>query len=282
MTPLKIVDHLPSLTGGRDAIMGKARELWVENSGARVNASASVRVRMAVETILRAVKALMREPLAALIDSRVQAVEDEFVLLEGEPPADGDTPDVALCWWRDLYEEQNALLAEVAGIVGREAVDCWVRNDAPGAALADLILAKPIDDAANALTLCDIKQADIAELAGWESDLTPVSEAPASPTPSKRGRKPGSVLTQVGAVTEAAKGLLAALYEPVVGGDAPIAEAIGVSRAQAYNYRKGVTPWRPTDEQRERLKALVETAANRLTTAYDALTAALETEKEQA
>ena len=90
-------------------------------------------------TILAAIKGRLSAPLEALLEAHVQAVEDEYVLMEGDAPEDGDTSQPALDWWLGLYEAQNAgLSGEVASLLGVEAVNKWVRSDGTVAELVAL------------------------------------------------------------------------------------------------------------------------------------------------
>jgi hypothetical protein len=241
------------------------------------------RARLAVETILAAIKDRLRAPLEALLEAHVQAVEDEYVLMEGDGPDDGDTSDSVLEWWRGLYEAQNiGLSGEVAGVLGVEAVDKWVRRGGEVAELVDALLNAPVKDTARALAVVGITEEDIASLVvGTTSPAAPAAAAAAekaeTPAAPKEPRKRALKIDGPNLVTTAAQAALVALCESVT--DAQIADALGVSRPQAINYRKGVTLLAPSADQLGALTALFDTAIDRLATAFGALRTAIKVQE---
>jgi predicted transcriptional regulator len=285
---LKFLEQIPAMTGGREAIMNKARELWGSPTMPE-----KARAKAAVVTILDAIKANLRAPLAALIDRHAQAVEDSYVLEEGDSPADGDISPAAIDWWTGLYEAQNVGFAgDAAKLLGAAAVDKWVRSDDPSEALADALLAKPIEDTARTLSVCGITQDDITALAGigtgaeaapasaneGGSHVAATQEPPATAetavggAPATRGRKRAASV-EASPVTAAAQVALEVLADHVK--DAEVALALGVSRSQVINYRKGTTLLSPNPDQMRALDVVFAGAISRLANAIGSLKSAI-------
>jgi hypothetical protein len=283
---LKFSEQIPAMTGGHEAIMNKARELWGSPTMPE-----KARAKAAVVTILDAIKANLRAPLAALIDRHAQAVEDSYVLEEGEAPADGDISPAAIDWWTGLYEAQNVGFAgDVAKLLGAAVVDKWVRSGDPSEALADALLAKPIEDTARTLSVCGITQDDITTLAGIGTGAeasaneggshvaatheppavaaTASEGAPAAPKPRKRAAS-----VEASPVTAAAQAALEVLADHVK--DAEVALALGVSRSQVINYRKGTTLLSPNPDQMRALDVVFAGAIGRLANSIGSLKSAI-------
>ena len=274
--PLKFTDKLPTLAGGREAIMMHARALWEEKPpGATMNAKA--RAKYAVAVILEAIQDNVRKPLTDLIDAHVQIVEDEYVLFEGEAPPD-DTSAEGTEWWLGLYAAQDrSLSGDVERMVGLAALMKWVRGNDDTGSLVELILAKPIEDTARALSACGITPEDVTALAATGPAPAPVADEGVAPTeaaaPTRTRRRSPSISGPT-PVTEAAKVLLETLAEHVK--DADVAEALEVSRSQVVNYRRGTTLFAPDALQIKKLETLVKTAVARLEGAFGALRSAVE------
>ena len=269
--------QIPSLTGGRDAIMEKAAELWAASPLCE-NARPKTRAKLAVETILAAIRTLLAAPLMAQLDAHCQSVEEEYMLMEGEEPADGDTSQAALDWWLHLYETQSAFLAgdDVAGLIGAAAVDKWVRSNEPAEALVGLILARPVEDVEHVLTLCGITQADVAFLSlPKEAEAAPPAAPAGNGHGSGEARRRSPRINGPNAVTQAAIAALEALAEAGVK-DAATAEALCVSRPHVINYRAGKTFLSPTPDQLGALTALFDGAIDKLAQAIGALRSAIE------
>ena len=295
---MKFLDKIPAMTGGRDAILKRARELWAPG-----DAPAKKRAKMAVETVLAAIRDNLRAPLVALIDRHVQAIEDGYVLEEGEAPAYGDISPAALDWWTGLYEAQEAAAGDAAKMLGTEAFRKWVRSDEPAETLADALIAKPIEDVARTLSVCGVTQEDIEALSqsgaasvqvraaqvrdaqvravaeeatganAGGNHVTPAEEAPAvaattAEAPARAPRK-RSASVEASAVTAAARDLLVVLADYAK--DAEVAGALEVSRAQVINYRQGKTLFAPSPKQMDAIEALVATMTSRLAGAIGAL-----------
>ena len=108
--PLRLIDRSPALSGGRDAILARARALWAEKpAGATMTAKA--RAKYAVAIILEAIQDNLRPALVDLIDNHCQGVEDAYVLYEGDTPEDGDISQPALDWWHGFYAAQDEALS---------------------------------------------------------------------------------------------------------------------------------------------------------------------------
>ena len=264
---LTFLDKIPALTGGRDAILTAARELW-KPEGVKPKFLA----KAATGTILSAIGDTLRAPLTALIDRHVQAVEDEYVLMEGEAPADGDISPSALDWWMGLYEAQEAAAGDATKLLGLEAVRKWVRSDDPAEALAELLIAKPVEDVAHALTACGITQADIEALTAIGAAPPAAAEPAAAPAVKSTRRRAASV--EAGPVTEAARVALDVLANHVK--DAEMAGALGVSRTQVINYRKGITLFSPNPDQMRALEEMTGLEVARLSNAIGALKSAVD------
>lgn len=146
--PLKFRDRIPEMVGGRDGVLATARDM-LRTTHPLTRASDPSRIerdsarRHVVETVLAAVQARLREPLAALLDDKVREVREEIYFLEGEDHS------------RDLRPEiHEALRGEVwgdGGVLSETEYESAVRTCVDAAAMASTILAKPITDKARAL-----------------------------------------------------------------------------------------------------------------------------------
>ena len=270
----KFRDRIPTLVGGREAVMTDAAEAWADVATKGLHQK--TKAKLAVETILTAIKGRLSAPLEALLEAHVQAVEDEYVLMEGDAPEDGDTSQPALDWWLGLYEAQNAALSgEVSSLLGVEAVNKWVRSDGTVAELVAALLAKPVEDTARALAMVGITEDDIGSLV--TAAPATAGEAPTEAKEPKETKEPRKRAPKVqggpNGVTTAAQAALVALSDSVT--DGQVAEALGVSRPQVINYRKGATLLAPSPDQLGALTALFDTTIDRLAHSISTLRTAL-------
>lgn len=283
MNSLKIKDKIPPMVGGRDAIMAKAHELWSPDRASTL--SQKDRAKLSADTFLAAIKSNLAAPLTTLIDAHTQAVEDEYVLMEGDAPEDSDVSEEALEWWGGLLEAQRlGLGGDVTNLIGVEAIEKWIRSSEETSALVDLILAKAIVDPANALTACGITQSDIAELAlppetkqpaVDEEMRTPIKGAEHIQGATKSVRHRSPKIAGPNPVTIAAAKAVETIFDfGVTDGD--IANALGVSRPHAINYRKGTTLLEPTPDQLGALSALYDNLIDKLSKAIGGLRAAIQ------
>ena len=270
----KFRDRIPALIGGREAVMMDAAEAWADVATKGLHQK--TKAKLAVETILAAIKRRLSAPLKALLEAHVQSVEDEYVLMEGDAPEDGDTSQPALDWWHGFYEAQNATLGgEVASLLGVKGVDAWVRSGATVAELVAALLAKPIEDTARALAAVGITEDDIGSLV--TAAPAAAGEASGEAKEPKEPRKRAPKIEGPNGVTTAAQAALVALSDSVT--DGQVAEALGVSRPQVINYRKGATLLAPSPDQLGALTALFDTTIDRLGKSIGALRAALEVQE---
>lgn len=238
-------------------------------------------IKHVLSTLGEIVKAEVRQPLIDMFDAHLQAVEEEYELLEGECPdhPEGLENDLG-AWWRGLFDAQiESLTGDATSILGADAVRKLVEDDASTVDIVDAILAKPIVAHEEMLVKLNLTLEDITPIVqgihrNWNSaggviqvDLGPpspeiealVTELNASTVPAvvipqrstdeapkPRGMRQKSVASPT---TEAARAMIEALCEHSGAKEADIAEALGVSRPQINNYRHGKTALEPSETQ---------------------------------
>lgn len=254
---LSFKDQIVAMTGGREAILATARL-----------AAPPKTKKEATAQVLAAIRVRLREPITALIDARVQGVEDLYEVMEGEAPEG----EVANAWWAGLHAAVlEALRGDITDTIGEMAVREWAVVGDETEVLVTRILERGIADPAYAISKCGITPEDIKALVGTdappEAEVTEVESAPAQTR--KRTRAPS--LDRPTPISEAARAVLQALIDHSSLKEAEIAEALGVSRPQANNYRNGKTVWEPSDEQTTKLGGLVALACSRLTEPWNQL-----------
>jgi hypothetical protein len=265
--PLKFLDRIPAMTGGKEAVLAKARELVETIPDAAQPAKA--KQKWAVSLITQAIKEQLRDPLEKLFDAHVAAIENEYILLEGDPPEDSGAD--ADAWNAGLQGASEAAFAgDTTKVIGVMKMRGWVRSDAPTMDLVEMLLENAISDTANAFSKLGITPEDIEALI--PKATTPDAPAPAAAAPARRHRSPK--VEGPNALTEASKGVLAALKEHSGVSDADVAAALGVSRASIIGYRDGKTLWEPSEAQIQALNALVDGAIKPLCDALNKLSAA--------
>ena len=284
MTPLKFLDRVPAMTGGKAAILARTGELQIDGEHKwPVNGSRKQHQKSAVDLLLQAIREQLRGPLEKVIDNHLAHLEQEYILLEGEPPEDNDE---RVTWDLGLGRETEESLAEVAQVVGAKDLRDWVYSNAPTSHLVDLLLEKAISDPANAFQRLDIKPGDIDSLIPREPSTAAMAdrteefarrhgvedgaaETPADEAEPARAASHKRQHAETSDRTEAAKGVLNALKGHVA--DADVAKALNLSRASIINYRDGKTNWLPDATQVSILRTQVADVVKPLLDAMDAL-----------
>lgn len=245
-------------------------------------------IKHVLSTLGEIVKAEVRQPLIDMFDAHLQAVEEEYELLEGECP---EYPEPLHNWWRGLFDAQiESLTGDATNILGADAVRKLVEDDASTVDIVDAILAKPIVAHEEMLVKLGLTLEDITPIvqgihSNWgatdkaledfaeelQSRSPEIAANLPEAAPRPRGIRQRSVASPT---TEAARAMIEALCEHSGAKEADIAEALGVSRPQINNYRHGKTALEPSEAQVEGLLALARRHAGALTDACGAFEAA--------
>jgi len=297
--PIKFKHLIPEMAGDREAIMVVAR---TQNQEALAGGAHPTTKALAVEHILEAIRMQLKAPLTKLLTAHINAVDEEYELMEGSCPAPGGADTVLHDLWRQgLFKAfGDALDGDVLSLVDPEALGDWILEEQPVEDLVDLILAN-IQDPANALAKCGITKEDVAslivpapigeprgvtaavaaerEVLGVKSMSSPEFKLPTLPPGGKlvpgvhqgATRKRAPKLDGPTPVTAAAAAALTALIDHSAYKEADVAAALGVSRTQALNYRTGKTLWEPSDEQMAALRRLFAEAFVQLSMPLDEL-----------
>src|ERR1700691_4314604 len=142
--PLKFRSRVAELAGGHDAILATARDMLATTDRVTKAADASKIPESAVRAhvvgvVFRALKQRLREPLIERLDAHIQAVSEEYMLFEGEPP---DDAHAAIRWRAGLTA---AVIESLAGDVETSLeslkMRAMLKEDCSVIALADAILA---------------------------------------------------------------------------------------------------------------------------------------------
>ena len=244
---LKIFDQIASWATGPNVILAMAEHRLVGQTPDR---------KLIVEAIVTSIQAHIAYPLEEAVAAEINSVTDVYELTEGPPPDD----DCDLLMW------------------SKEEVERWVKSDDDYESLSTSLLLALCAKPARLFELAGITVADIEALAlkleasssnpgGGHVNETTAADIDTSPSKlpmtsteaeafhtGKRQRSP-TVLKS--AYTDAARALLEVLIAKTRITDQDVADAVGVSRPQAYNYRAGKTKWSPTPAQLEAVKGLV-------------------------
>ena len=264
---LKIFDQIASWTTGPNVILAMAEHRLVGQTPDR---------KLIVEAIVTSIQAHIAYPLEEAVAAEINSVTDVYELTEGPPPDD----DCDLLMWSAGCEGvmMEALQGDVIELLGKEEVKRWVKSDDDYEILSKSLLLALCAKPARLFELAGITVADIEALAlkleasssnpgGGHVNETTAADIDTSPSKlpmtsteaeafhtGKRQRSP-TVLKS--AYTDAARALLEVLIAKTRITDQDVADAVGVSRPQAYNYRAGKTKWSPTPAQLEAVKGLV-------------------------
>ena len=274
---LKILPDIPSMTGGKDAILSTARRLQADGKVAiALGATRKTQQKAAVALVVEAIKDNLRAPLGKRIEDHLVAVEQAYVLMEGDPPQEpGDESDA----WNDGFGDvtYEALSGDVEKIVGANVLKTWIDSGDETSALVELILLHAVEDVGNAFDKLGIAPADIDSLIPATAEATQsvpeqIKNAAFAAANGKRHRsRPPEGPT---ALTDAARSCLNALKDHSAVKDADVAAALGVSRASIIGYREGKTLFAPNETQIQALDGLFDAAIKPLTDALNALSAA--------
>lgn len=141
-------------------------------------------IKHVLSTLGEIVKAEVRQPLIDMFDAHLQAVEEEYELLEGEAPdVDGvvGAQEAAHEWWKSLFAAQiESLTGDATNILGADAVRKLVEDDASTVDIVDAILAKPIVAHEEMLVKLNLTLEDITPIvqgihSNWSSTGTTIS-----------------------------------------------------------------------------------------------------------
>ena len=260
MTELRFIKDVPALTGGKDAIMTRARQDWTGEPGA----PRQEQQKMAVNVILRAIKTQLTQPLADIFQQHVNAVEDHYILMEGEEP-DNDDPE----WVKGLNQTVFDSMGDLKTVIAKEQLRKWIADDSPISELVGLTLDKAVSDVGNAFEKLGITPADIDSLIPVKAEEVKLdpgwlakdgAKAEARIEPSARRRRSASIEGPT-ELTKAAQAALIALQEHSGVKDMDVAKALGVSRASIVGYRDGKTLFSPDEEQTVALRSMLAHAS---------------------
>lgn len=264
---LKIFDQIASWATGPNVILAMAEHRLVGQTPDR---------KLIVEAIVTSIQAHIAYPLEEAVAAEINSVTDVYELTEGPPPDD----DCDLLMWSAGCEGvmMEALQGDAIELLSKEEVERWVKSDDDYESLSTSLLLALCAKPARLFELAGITVADIEALAlkleasssnpgGGHVNETTAADIDTSPSKlpmtsteaeafhtGKRQRSP-TVLKS--AYTDAARALLEVLIAKTRITDQDVADAVGVSRPQAYNYRAGKTKWSPTPAQLEAVKGLV-------------------------
>jgi hypothetical protein len=265
--PLKFLADVPAMTGGKDAILKRAREMIANGAiQLRANATRKEYQKVTVLVIVDAIKDNLRVPLEKRIEDHIRQIEDDYYLFEGEPPAE---PGLEADVWNEGLNKRilESFAGDLTQVLGADKLRTWVASDAPSSGLVEDLLAVAVEDVGNAFSRLGIGPDDIDSLL----PLEPSSESP-QPAERKRGRQPR--LNGPTPLTEAAQRALIVLRDDSRFKDVDVANALVVSRASVIGYRDGKTLFSPSEAQIAALNKLFDRAIKPLTEALDALLSA--------
>jgi hypothetical protein len=303
--PLKFLADIPAMTGGKDAILAAA----LKRRGGPFDPGVTPKQqqKFAVSYIVEAIKDQLRAPLTKRFEDHCRQIEDDYALLEGDPPGD-DGPEAKA--WNDGLDAAaaEAFSGELEKIIGKGKLKEWIFSGDDASALTELVLEHAVDDVGNAFARLGIMPADIDSLVGAspEADASAAADPalPRSPPPTgsviginvaatgswvggpnapygpdekitvKQPRRRAPKIEGPTPLTEAAAAALMALKDHSRVKDEAVAAALGVSRASVIGYREGKTLFEPTDAQTDALRELFNEAVLPLDAALKDLEAA--------
>src|ERR1035437_9928352 len=120
VAPLQFRARLSELAGGREAVLAKTRELLgsthkLTKAGSAAKIATKKVEKHVVDVVVDAIRQQLHDPLSELIADHLQAVRDEYELMEGEGSGELSDP----LWYDGLYVAQfDALRGEVESTVG--------------------------------------------------------------------------------------------------------------------------------------------------------------------
>jgi hypothetical protein len=165
--PLKFRSRVAELAGGHDAILATARDMLTKTDRVTKAADASkipestVRAHV-VGVVFKSLKNRLREPLIELLDTHIQAVSEEYMLFEGEPP---DDAHAAIRWRAGLTAAViESFTGEVENSMMADKLRGLIQQDCSVIALTDAILAPPIVDIERAMGALKITTEDLDAL----------------------------------------------------------------------------------------------------------------------
>ena len=275
--PLKFISDIPAMTGGKDAILAAVQRTHID-SNAQAPTSKEMK-KAAVGWIVAAIKEQLRAPLTKRFEDHCRAVEEEYALIEGDPPGE-DGPE-AEAWNKGLdAAATEAFSGELEKVIGKTKLKAWIFSGDDAAALTELVLEHAIDDVSNAFSRLGITPADIDSLienptvstaAPSPDASTATADAPAVVSGPNGKRRRSPKIEGPTPLTEASRSALIALKDHSKIKDETIAAALGVSRASVIGYREGKTLFEPTDAQMEAFHDLFDQATKPLDTARGVL-----------
>lgn len=227
--------------------------------------------RQAVQFVLEAISHPMKRALSGMIAKLAETVGDEYELFEGPPPDENGAS--ADAWWAGLHAKTaDAFDEDIKAILGADLPEIVSGVAFPGSMAAPLVsafLAKPSE----VLTTFGVTTDDIEALAATLHGKAPVKERANKKNGRRRedptrSRQRAPTVNESTAITDSSRAALEALMEHASVRDVDIAEALGVSRSHALNYRKGATLLDPTDAQIGAIEAMFKTRIDALSAAF--------------
>lgn len=175
--PLNFTDRIPELIGAPGALVAETRRLLAGER--RITKAANVAAipvenvrRHVVETILEAIKGLLREPLSQLILKQRDAAMEELELLEGKfiVGMQGENEWIAAS---HLAIQQALSGGDIERVIGDESVRTLAHQEASNEEIVEAVLDQPIADVGRALRECGVTTADIETLVEEVRSLPP-------------------------------------------------------------------------------------------------------------
>ena len=284
--PLKFRDAVLSRVSPPDVLLVKLEEALktthkITQAGDASKIPIPKVMKHVVDTLSEVVKIEVRPLMIELFDRHITAVSDEYEMDEGD--SEGLTGDEAATWWRGMLDAQyESFAGEVRKIVGDEAVRKFVDEDEETEVLVDAILKKPIDDTGAMKIKLGVTPDQIQALVrkvheNWaeasESGADPEEEEEIAEAAAPERKRTIPAKVEGSKLTEAARGLLEALYAYSGAKDQDLADALSISRPQINNYRHGRSNLNPNEAQAEALIALARKHAGGLLAAVEAFEA---------
>lgn len=172
VTPLQFRDKIAEMIGGKGVLLMQA--------GAILRTLGSPQApSTAVAAVMRACKDLLKAPLYELLDRHLAEVREEYMLMEGERPDEGDDETTAMAyaeWLAGLNETELASMdGEISGLVGATRLYELVYQHMAIGALVDAVLSAPIADTDRALKALGVTPEDLETLVREATPPVPVA-----------------------------------------------------------------------------------------------------------
>lgn len=156
------------LIGGRDAVLSATKDMLhsthpLTKAGNASNVDPDSARRHVIDTILAASVKRLMEPLAEDLRVHMNAVRDEFEMMEGERPENNEHARQA--WLAGLYGMiGETFRGQIVGILGEPKLDALMAMHAPPRVIAEALIVRPIVDKGRALKALELTPGDIEAL----------------------------------------------------------------------------------------------------------------------